>query len=56
MSTTAQIVAVIAVLASLFLATRGFSSQFSGGKALKLGLIWAIIIVVGTLVIGRLAG
>jgi len=54
-STTAQIVALIAALGSLFLVTRGFSEQFPARQAVKLGLIWAIIIIVGTLLISRIA-
>jgi len=56
-STTAQIVTLISVLASLFLVTRGFSSHgLSMSQTVKMALIWAVIILVGTLLIGRLAG
>lgn len=57
MTTTAQIVAIISVLASLFLVTRGFRSHgLSINQTVKMALIWAAIILVGTLVVSRLAG
>lgn len=57
MTTTAQIVAIISVLASLFLVTRGFRSHgLSINQTVKMALIWAAIILVGTLLISRLAG
>ncbi|WP_161597978.1 hypothetical protein [Novosphingobium ginsenosidimutans] len=57
MTTTAQIVAIISVLASLFLVTRGFRSHgLSINQTVKMALIWAAIISVGTLLISRLAG
>jgi ABC-type oligopeptide transport system ATPase subunit len=56
-STTAQIVTIISVLLSLFLVTRGFSSHgLSMSQTVKMALIWAVIILVGTLLISRLAG
>ena len=57
MNTTAQIVAIMAVLGSLFLATRGFRGHgLSVNQTVKMALVWAAIILVGTLVISRLAG
>ena len=57
MSSTAQIVAIIAVLGSLFLVTRGFRGHgLSMNQTVKMALIWAAIILVGTLVLSRLAG
>lgn len=57
MSTTAQIVTIISVLLSLFLVTRGFSSHgLSMSQTVKMALIWVAIILVGTLLIIRLAG
>lgn len=57
MSTPAQIVALISVLGSLFLATRGFRGHgLSLNQTVKMALIWAAIILVGTLVITRIAG
>lgn len=57
MSTAAQIVMILSVLASLYLVTRGFRSHgLSLNQTVKMGLIWAVIILVGTLIIGRLAG
>lgn len=56
MSTTAQIVAIISVLGSLFLATRGFRGHgLSLNQTVKMALIWAAIIAIGTLVISRFA-
>lgn len=56
MSTTAQIVALISLLGSLFLATRGFRGHgLSLNQTVKMALIWAAIILVGTLVITRIA-
>ena len=57
MSTTAQIVAIISVLGSLFLATRGFRGHgLSLNQTVKMALIWAAIIAIGTLVISSFAG
>lgn len=57
MSTAAQIVMILSLLASLYLVTRGFRSHgLSLNQTVKMGLIWAVIILVGSLVIGRLAG
>ena len=57
MSTTAQIVAIISVLGSLFLVTRNYSSLgLSMSQTVRMALIWAVIILVGTLVISHLAG
>lgn len=57
MSTAAQIVVILSVLVSLYLVTRGFRSHgLSLNQTVKMGLIWAVIILVGSLVIGRLAG
>ncbi len=57
MSTTAQIVAIISVLGSLFLVTRNYSSLgLSMNQTVKMALIWAVIILVGSLVISHLAG
>lgn len=57
MSTTAQIVTLISVLASLYLVTRGFRSHgLSMKQTLKMALVWTVIILVGTLLISRFAG
>lgn len=57
MSTTAQIVTLISVLASLYLVTRGFRSHgLSLNATIKMALAWAVIILVGTLLISRFAG
>lgn len=47
MSVTAQIVAIIAALASLFLVVRGFSSHGVGlERTAKMAGAWAVIILV----------
>lgn len=57
MSTTAQIVAVISVLLSLFLVTRGFRSHgHSLSETAKMALVWGVIILMGTLLISYFAG
>ncbi len=57
MSTTAQIVTLISVLASLYLVTRGFRSHgLSVNATIKMALVWAVIILAGTLLISRFAG
>lgn len=56
MSSTAQIVTIISVLASLFLVTRGFRSHgHSSGNTAKMALVWGVIIVIGTLLISHFA-
>jgi hypothetical protein len=56
-NTTAQIVTVVSVLASLYLVTRGFRGHgLSINQTVKMALIWAGIILVGTLLISRMAG
>lgn len=46
MSTTGQIVAIIAALASLFLAVNSFKSHgISPSNTLKMATIWAVIIL-----------
>ncbi len=57
MSTTAQIVTLISVLASLYLVTRGFRSHgLSMNQTMKMALVWGVIILLGTLLIGRFVG
>lgn len=57
MSTTAQLVMLVSVLASLYLVTRGFRSHgLSLGQTVKMALIWGAIILAGTLLIGRFVG
>lgn len=56
MSSTAQIVTIISVLASLLLVTRGFRSHgHSLGNTTKMALVWGVIIVIGTLLISHFA-
>ena len=56
MSTTAQIVTMISILASLYLVTRGFRSHgHSLGNTAKMALVWGVIIVLGTLLISYFA-
>lgn len=57
MSTTAQIVTIISVLLSLYLVTRGFRRHgLSVNQTVKMALVWAVIIAVGTFLISRVAG
>lgn len=57
MSGAGQIVAIIAIVASLFLVTPGFRSNgHSLSSTLKMALVWALIIIVGALLISKLAG
>lgn len=53
---TAQIAAVLAVLASLWLVTRGFRSHsLSLARTWKFAAIWALIILLVALIISRMA-
>lgn len=57
MTSAAMIVALIGVLASLFLVVRSWRSHglsFSAG--VRMGLIWAAIIAVTAFVLGRFVG
>lgn len=57
MTSTAMIVALIGVLASLFLAVRSWRSHgLSLGAGVRMGLIWALIIAVLAFVLGRFIG
>lgn len=57
MTSTAMIVALIGVLASLFLAIRSWRSHgLSFGAGARTALIWAGIIVVTAFVMGRFVG
>ena len=52
-----QIVSILTILASLYLVTRGFRSQgLSLNTTLKMALVWAVIIGLGTFLIGWIAG
>jgi hypothetical protein len=54
MSTTAQIVTIIALLASLFLVTRGLQSHRLGQSAIvRMGVTW-VLIIIGLVVLIRL--
>ena len=56
MSTTAQIVAIIAALASLFLVLRGYRSHgVSSSDTMKMALAWAAIILVVAGVVSLIA-
>lgn len=56
MSSAAQIVAVLFIVASLFLVTQGFRQHgLSKNQTVKVALIWAAIILIGTLLIARFA-
>ena len=56
MSAAGQVAAVVAILASLFLVTRGFQGDGLARKStFKAGLIWAAVIVGATLLV-RLLG
>ena len=52
MSTTAQIVAIIAAVLSLYLAVRSFQGHgLSLDTTARMAIAWAVIIVVGVLLI-----
>jgi hypothetical protein len=56
-TSTAMIVALVGVLASLFLAVRSWRSHgLSVSAGVRMGLIWAVIIAVTAFVLGRLVG
>lgn len=57
MSTTAQVVAIIASLLSLFLVVRNFQGQgLSTNTTVKMAAAWLVIIVVGVLIVKAFAG
>ncbi len=57
MTSAGQIVAIVTVLASLYLVTRGFRADGNDrGRLIKLALIWALIIVGSTLFLAHLLG
>lgn len=57
MSMTAQIVAIIAALASLFLVLRSYRSHgVSSSNTMKMALAWAVIILVVVGVVRLVAG
>lgn len=57
MSIAAQIVAILSIVASLFLVTQGYRQQgLAKVQTVKVALIWAAIILIGTLVMARFAG
>lgn len=57
MSTTAQVVAIIASLLSLFLVVRNFQGQgLSTNTTIKMAAAWLVIIVAGVLIVKAFAG
>lgn len=57
MTSTAVIVALITVLASLFLAIRSWRSHgLSVSAGVRMALVWAAIIAVTAFVLGRFVG
>ena len=57
MSTTAQVVAIIASLLSLFLVVRNFQGHgLSTNATIKMAAAWLVIIVAGVLIVKSFTG